>query len=112
MLGATQLFSAPRPANDANIREALQFVNGQRAGGGTMMAGAVDEYERARRSLDPSAPVDPERMIANDPAQAQKQAVAVTREMVNLLQMQTGDGYVFRRHAMLNVEFYRTVMIS
>ncbi|WDI32136.1 bifunctional [glutamine synthetase] adenylyltransferase/[glutamine synthetase]-adenylyl-L-tyrosine phosphorylase [Hyphococcus flavus] len=39
---------------------------------------------------------DPERMQITDRLEAQKHAVAVTRDLVNLLQMQTGDGYVFR----------------
>lgn len=39
---------------------------------------------------------DHERMNVGDRAEAQKRAVAITRDMVNLLQMQTGDGYVFR----------------
>ena len=39
---------------------------------------------------------DHERMGFPDRTEAQKHAVAATRDMVNLLQMQTGDGYVFR----------------
>ncbi|MBN1608169.1 MAG: VWA domain-containing protein [Polyangiaceae bacterium] len=40
--GATQAaFDRPRPANDANVREALQVIDGLSAGGGTMMADAV-----------------------------------------------------------------------
>ncbi len=36
-----QLFSSPRPANETNIQAGEKFISGQRAGGGTMMAGAV-----------------------------------------------------------------------
>ncbi len=39
---------------------------------------------------------DPDRMELADRSEAQKHAVAVTRDMVNVLHMQTGDGYVFR----------------
>lgn len=39
---------------------------------------------------------DPERMGAANRIEAQKQAVAITKDMVNLLHMQTADGYVFR----------------
>ncbi len=39
---------------------------------------------------------DPDVMGAPDRITAQRHAVAVTREMVNLLHMQTADGYVFR----------------
>lgn len=39
---------------------------------------------------------DRERMKLDDPMEMQKHAVAVTRDMVNLLQKQTADGYVFR----------------
>ncbi|WP_425407717.1 bifunctional [glutamine synthetase] adenylyltransferase/[glutamine synthetase]-adenylyl-L-tyrosine phosphorylase [Hyphococcus sp.] len=39
---------------------------------------------------------DPARMEVGDRAQAQQHAVAATKDLVNLLQMQTGDGYVFR----------------
>ncbi|MFC2954027.1 bifunctional [glutamine synthetase] adenylyltransferase/[glutamine synthetase]-adenylyl-L-tyrosine phosphorylase [Marinicaulis aureus] len=39
---------------------------------------------------------DPERMQAGDRHIAQKHAVAVTRDVINLMQMQTADGYVFR----------------
>jgi Ca-activated chloride channel homolog len=40
--GATQAaFNRPRPANDANVREALEVIDGLSAGGGTMMADAV-----------------------------------------------------------------------
>lgn len=35
-------FSAPRPANAANLARALRFVDGITAGGGTMMGDAVD----------------------------------------------------------------------
>ena len=37
-----QAFDAPRPANETNIRAALDFLTGARAGGGTMMGQAVD----------------------------------------------------------------------
>lgn len=37
-----QAFEAPRPANDANVREALQVVDEMQAGGGTMMSSAID----------------------------------------------------------------------
>ncbi|MEE8409783.1 MAG: AgmX/PglI C-terminal domain-containing protein, partial [Myxococcota bacterium] len=47
--GATRkAFARPRPANETNIREALNVVAGLRAGGGTMMANAV------REALDPN----------------------------------------------------------
>lgn len=36
-----RLFKAPRPANRTNVAQALQFVDGLSAGGGTMMASAV-----------------------------------------------------------------------
>jgi Ca-activated chloride channel family protein len=36
-----RLFAAPRPATSDNVRAALEFVDGLRAGGGTEMAGAV-----------------------------------------------------------------------
>lgn len=39
---------------------------------------------------------DPERMGFEDRHTAQKHAVAVTRDVVNLMQTQTADGYVFR----------------
>lgn len=39
---------------------------------------------------------DPERMGVADPHDAQKRAVAATKDMVRLLHNQTGDGYVFR----------------
>lgn len=35
-------FDAPRPANDANVLQGTRFVDGLEAGGGTMMADAVD----------------------------------------------------------------------
>ncbi len=35
-------FSRPRPANQANVRQAMQVIDGLRAGGGTHMANAVD----------------------------------------------------------------------
>lgn len=37
-----QAFKAPRPANETNIRAALDYLSGVRAGGGTMMGQAVD----------------------------------------------------------------------
>lgn len=37
-----QAFKAPRAANSASIRDAMDFVNGMTAGGGTVMAGAVE----------------------------------------------------------------------
>lgn len=41
--GATgRLFAAPRPATRDNVRQALEFVDGLTAAGGTEMAGAVD----------------------------------------------------------------------
>ncbi|PQA87261.1 bifunctional [glutamine synthetase] adenylyltransferase/[glutamine synthetase]-adenylyl-L-tyrosine phosphorylase [Hyphococcus luteus] len=39
---------------------------------------------------------DPSRMGHEDRHEAQKHAVAVTRDVVNMMQMQTADGYVFR----------------
>jgi [glutamine synthetase] adenylyltransferase / [glutamine synthetase]-adenylyl-L-tyrosine phosphorylase len=39
---------------------------------------------------------DPERMKLADRFEAQKRATAITRDVVNLMQMQTADGYVFR----------------
>lgn len=38
---SARLFDAPRPANAANLRHAIDFVDGLRAGGGTEMADAV-----------------------------------------------------------------------
>jgi Ca-activated chloride channel family protein len=38
----SQAFEQPRPANDSNVRVALQVVEGMRAGGGTYMANAID----------------------------------------------------------------------
>jgi Ca-activated chloride channel family protein len=47
--GSTQAaFDRPRPANDANVRQALEVIDGLSAGGGTMMADAV------RAALDPA----------------------------------------------------------
>lgn len=40
--GTRRLFGAPRPASEANLRQALEFVDGLVAGGGTEMAAAVD----------------------------------------------------------------------
>ena len=40
--GTGQAFDAPRSANDANILQGTRFVDGLEAGGGTMMADAVD----------------------------------------------------------------------
>ncbi len=37
-----QAFSAPLPANDANVLEGLKYIDGLSAGGGTEMADAVD----------------------------------------------------------------------
>lgn len=39
---------------------------------------------------------DPGRMACDDRFEAQKRATAITRDVVNLMQMQTADGYVFR----------------
>ena len=39
---------------------------------------------------------DPERMGFDERHIAQKHAVAVTRDVINLMQTQTADGYVFR----------------
>ncbi|MEZ4295234.1 MAG: VIT domain-containing protein [Polyangiaceae bacterium] len=38
-----KVFPRPRPANDASIREALQYIDGLRAGGGTELRDAVAE---------------------------------------------------------------------
>lgn len=37
-----QVFQRPRPANDTNLKTALQFVDGLQAGGGTLMGKGVD----------------------------------------------------------------------
>ncbi|MDX9722144.1 MAG: VIT domain-containing protein [Myxococcota bacterium] len=39
--GEKLLWSEPRPANDANIKDAMSFIDGLVAGGGTMMSSAV-----------------------------------------------------------------------
>jgi Ca-activated chloride channel family protein len=39
--GTERLFGTPRPANDANLVEALRFLDGMHGGGGTMMDDAV-----------------------------------------------------------------------
>ncbi len=38
-----KLFQHPRPANNTNVQEALDFVTGLRAGGGTLMGRGVEE---------------------------------------------------------------------
>lgn len=51
--GTQRLFGSPRPANAANLSEALKFLDGMRSGGGTEMGNAIqaalsDDVEKGR----------------------------------------------------------------
>ena len=51
--GTQRLFGAPRPANSANLAQALRFLDGMRSGGGTEMGNAIeaalsDDVEKGR----------------------------------------------------------------